>query len=83
MVDGHLALAIGKVVCNIRGVEKIVSEIFFDDMLFIPSANDELIEAIMRIQLHDMPKNRLAAQFYHRLGFKLTLFANTGTVATC
>jgi hypothetical protein len=45
-----------------------VQKILFNDFCFIPQRNDEFIDALRSIDIHDVPQNWLAADFYHRLG---------------
>ena len=60
MVDGHLIAAMGEIVCNVRGMQEVVREVFLDDVLLVSSTDDKVIVSVMAIQLHDVPKNGLA-----------------------
>ena len=81
VVDGQIVPSVSEVVCNVRGVQEIVREIFFDDVLLIACANNEFVVAVMTVQLHDVPENGLAAQFHHRLWLELAFFADAGSIA--
>src|SRR3712207_6852836 len=43
------------------------SEVLFDHLTFVAKAEDELLEAVMRIRLHGVLKNRPLADRQHRL----------------
>ena len=73
----------GKIKSNIAVVEKIIRKPLLDDMLLVSGADDEIIEAVVRVLLHDVPENRLAADFDHGLRLELGLFGNSCASATC
>lgn len=81
VVDRHIAAAIGEVVCNVRGVQEVVREVLLDDMLLVARADDELVEAVVAVQLHDVPQDGHPAQLHHGLGFELAFFTDAGAVA--
>ena len=81
-VDSHIVSAFGKIECDIRGMEKVIRKIFLDNMLLVTRADDKLVEAIVAIELHDMPDNGHTAQFHHGLGFELGLFRYAGAKAS-
>jgi hypothetical protein len=64
-------------------IKCIVGEIFFYDMPFVTATNNKLVNAEGGIDFHNMPKNRLATNFYHRLRPNATFFTDTGTITTC
>ena len=45
-----------------------VQKVFFNNFRLIPKRNDELMDAVRGIDVHDVPQNRLTADFHHRLG---------------
>src|SRR5258707_14346268 len=45
----------------------IVSEVFLDDVALIAEANDEVIDAVRRVDLENVPEDRSAADFNHGL----------------
>ena len=75
-MDDHVIAAIGEIVCNVRGVQKVVRKVLLDDVLFIARADDELVETVVAVQLHDVPQNRHPAQLHHGLGLELRLFTD-------
>jgi hypothetical protein len=51
-------------------------------MLLIASTHHELVEPIVGIALHDVPKDGLTANLYHWLGLILAFFADSRAEAT-
>ena len=78
----HPHFVSGEVERNIRHMQKIVSEIFLDQVTLIAAANHEIVESVGRINLHDVPDDGLAAYFNHWLGSSNSLFANAGAEST-
>src|SRR5215471_10836093 len=60
-------------------VKDLVGKIFLDHVAPIAEANDELHDAVKRIDLHDMPEDRSSANLDHRLWAKLRLFRDPRT----
>src|SRR5580704_14713961 len=67
----------------VRGVQKIVGEILLDHISLVAEAYDEIIDAPVTVNLHDVPQNRLAADLDHRLGNVCGFLADSSAVATC
>ena len=59
----------------------VVEEIVLDDVPFVAEAEDELAQAVMGEDLHDVPQDRPAPDLHHRFGAKLGLLAQTGADA--
>ena len=68
-----------KVEGHIAGVEKVVSEIFFDDIALVATADDKFVDTMKAIGFENMPENRFAANVNHRFGLKMDLFADSRT----
>ena len=49
----------------VDGVE--VEEIFFDYFRFISQSDNKLVDSVVGIDIHDVPEDRSAADFDHRL----------------
>ena len=45
----------------------------------LTNADDEIVEFMIRIHFHDMPQNRLAADFNHRFRLELGFLAQPGS----
>ena len=70
----HNGAVVGHVERDIRHVQEIVREIFLDDIALVASADHEIIGAVRRVELHDVPEDRLAADLDHRLRLQIALF---------
>src|SRR6266702_1359906 len=57
VVNNPLALIL-EIEGYIRFVEKVVGKVLFDKVSLIAETDDEIIEAIMGIDFHDVPENR-------------------------
>src|SRR6185369_9433157 len=67
---------------DVGGVQEILREILLDQIPFVSKANHELIDAVRRVDLHDVPEHGMPADFHHRLWPHDCLFAQTATEAT-
>lgn len=72
-MDNRL-VALGKVKCHIAGIEEVIGEPFLDDMLLVSCADDEVVETVIAVLLHDVPQDRHAADFNHGLRLFFRLF---------
>ena len=59
----------------------VIEEIFLDDVAFVAQAKNELGMTVVGVRLHDVPEDRPAADFDHRLGSIFGFFAQTGALA--
>ena len=75
----HLHLVVQDVDGDIGSVEIVVGEILFDEIALVAQTDDEVVDAVVGVGLHDMPQDRAAAYFHHRLGPKGGLFTEPGT----
>src|SRR4029079_16399189 len=66
---------------DVGGVQEILREILLDQIPFVSKANHELIDAVRRLDLHDVPEHGMPADFHHRLWPHDCLFAQTATEA--
>lgn len=64
-------------------METVVGEILLDEIPSIAETNNEFVYAVMRIDLHDVPKYRATANFNHRLGPKFGFLADPSTQTSC
>ena len=80
-MDCHRILPVCEIISNIRGVQKIVREILLDYMLLVPRADDEFVEPVMAVQLHDVPQDGHPAQLHHGLRLELAFFTDAGAIA--
>src|SRR5262249_4587715 len=74
----HLERVLREVDRHVRRVEEVVGEILLDDVTFVAEAHDEIVEAVRRVSLHDVPENRLSADLHHGLGAHGRFFRKAG-----
>ena len=82
---GVLLVDLHGVVAHVEGdighVQEIVGKVLLDYIALVAQADDELIDAIVRIDFHDVPEDRLAADLHHGLGLEIGLLADPGAEA--
>ena len=71
----RLYFAVFHVEDDIGFIETVIDEVFLDYISFCSHGNDEVVDAMEGIALHDMPKNRPAPDFHH--GFRAHGFLQT------
>jgi len=49
------------------GMQKIISKIFIDDLIYIAAEDDEFVDAVVAVGLEDVPQQRLTAHLNHGL----------------
>lgn len=79
-MDSHLILRY-EVESDVRCVQIVVRKKLLDDILLVPTADDEVIVTESRVILHNVPKDRPLAHLNHGFGNEMALFADTGTKA--
>jgi hypothetical protein len=62
-------------------VQKIVGEVFLDHVTLVTQANDEVVDIVSRVDLHYMPKYRLAADFDHGFGLEVRFLTDARAIA--
>ena len=72
---------IGDVESYIGHVKEVIGEVLLDDIALVAATNHEVVDSVVRINLHDVPKDGLAANFDHRLGLEVGFLGNTGAQA--
>ena len=61
---------------DIGHVQKIIGKVFLYYIALIAATDHEIIDAMGRENFHDVPQNRLAADFDHWLGLEMGLLGN-------
>ena len=69
---------IGEIDRHVRRVEEVIGEIFLDQITLVTKADDEVVHAVGRVKLHDVPDDRHSANLDHRLGAHRCLLAQPG-----
>ena len=68
---GAIPMIVRAVLRQIKGhigrVQKVVGKKLLDHVALVPKANNEIVNPVGRIDLHDMPKDRLTANLDHWL----------------
>src|ERR1035437_5147772 len=59
-------------------MQEIIGEILLDDIALVAAADHEIIGAMRRIDLYDVPENGFAADLDHRLGLEVARLGNAG-----
>lgn len=67
---------------HVRHVEEVVCEVLLDQVPFVAQTNDEIIQPVMAVCLHNGPKNWLAANLDHGLRFDDGLSRKPGSETT-
>jgi len=81
IMDGHLVR--GHVDRHIGHVKEVIGEIFLDYITLIPTADHEIRDAMMRIELHYMPQDRTNADLDHGLRTATRFFHQACAQAAC
>src|SRR2546421_452989 len=71
-IEGHAAAQI-----------TVVQEVTLDFFALITQSDEELVQTIMRVMLHDVPENGTSSYFHHRLGPNFSLFGQARTDTAC
>ena len=64
-------------------MQKVIREIFLDQVALVTEADDKIIEAVMAVDFHDVPKNRPTANFDHRLRANRRFLGKACAQAAC
>ena len=67
LVVDDLGRALAQIEGHVGAMEVVVGEVFLDDIALVAAADDKVVDAMGRIDLHDVPQDRAAADFHHRL----------------
>ncbi len=79
-MDFHSIL--GKVKRNVGHMKKIIGEILLDHIALVAEANDEIVEAVLTVDFHDVPEDGPPADLDHRLGANAGFFGQTSAHST-
>ncbi len=60
---------------HVAGIPLVIAEEVLDHFAFVAEAQDEILVAVVGVDLHDMPKYRPFANRHHRFGPKLGFLA--------
>src|SRR5207302_1314922 len=68
---------------HIGGIGQVILEELLNDVALVSTANHEILDAVDRIDLHDVPENRTTADLDHRLRHQYTFLADASSHPTC
>jgi hypothetical protein len=71
-VEGHVA-----------GVQEVVREELLDDVALVPEAHDEVGDAVLGVDLHDVPEDRASPDLDHRLRTDGGLLSQSAAQTAC
>ena len=63
MLVMHFHLVVGHVEGDIRHVQEVVGEVFLDHETLVAEADDELVDAVGRVHLEDVPQDGPSSHF--------------------
>ena len=81
VVDLHLV--VGQVKGHVGGMEEVIGKKLLHHILLISQADDEFMESILGIVLHNVPQNRPLANLDHGLGLQMAFLADPGSESPC
>ena len=68
--EGRLGTELNREII-IRGF--VIEEVLLDHLPFVPQTQHEILEPVVRVELHDVPEDRPISHLHERLGFELAL----------
>src|SRR4029453_3620295 len=80
LMDFHLVTS--HIEGDVRHVQKVIGEVLLDDISLVAEADDEIAYIVSRVDLHDVPQDWLATNFYHRLRPEVGFFTYAGAQPT-
>src|SRR5579863_2247372 len=63
----HLHSIVLHIESDIRHMQEIVREVLLDEIAFVSTTNDEVVDSVLRIHLENVPQDRSTADLDHRL----------------
>jgi len=63
-------------------VQEVVGEVLLYDVALVAAADDEVIDAVVGVHLHDVPEYRTATDLDHRLRLEVRFLRDAGAKAT-
>ena len=66
---------------HVRHVQEVVGEEVLDDLALVAAADDEVVDPVRGVDLHDVPEDRLPADLDHRLRAHPALLGDARPVA--
>jgi hypothetical protein len=67
----------------VGGMQEVIGKIFLNDVTFIATANNKVVDSVMGINLKYMPKNGFVSDFNHGFRPDATFFAYSSSKSPC
>ncbi len=64
----HLHAVGAEIESDVRHMKEVIGKVLLDEVSLVSAADDELIDSVMGVDLHDVPQDRHAPYFDHWLG---------------
>jgi hypothetical protein len=77
----HCNVAVFEIHGKIGIQQAVIAEILLDDFALVAKGEDKIPETEAGVNGHDMPQDRAAANFHHRLGFDRSFLPQAGSLA--
>ena len=68
---------------DVGEVQEVIGEVLLDHVAPISQADNEIVDSVRRIDLHNVPEDGLAPHLHHGLRSRLRLFGQTRSLTTC
>ena len=68
---------------DIRRIQNVIGEKLFDNMPLVTKADNKIGDAVRRIDLHNVPQDRLVTDLHHGLRPEYCFFTQAAAKATC
>ena len=78
----HFHAVVAHVEGDVGHVQEVVGEVLLDHVALVAAADHEVVDAVGGVHFHDVPQDRLAADFDHGLGARAGFFAESSAQAT-
>jgi len=79
VIMDDLLVLVFEIVSNVRLMQEVITEIFFDVISPVSKTEHKIVETEMGVDLHDMPNNGVFSYFDHGLWFQMGFFTYSGS----
>src|SRR3569623_22372 len=63
---------------EVRSMAVVIEKKFLDNVTLVTKTDNEFVNPMMAVNLHDMPKQRPPSHLHHRLRYCVGLYRNAG-----
>ena len=68
---------------HIAHVQEVVGEVLLDHIALVAAADHKIIDAVMAVNLQNVPKNWPSPDLHHRLGLQVRFLADPRAEPSC